>query len=208
MRQKNLFDDWWTLARHHIWDRQGPGADLTNVTFPNDSLRYLHRVLHCPDGSSACCERLKLSLCVSVCMCFIWLMGIFGRAVCPCIRSVITAIKETRGNGNDKQLAINDTSSQRCNNFPIHQSSSLHTSLSLSAIRLPAPARLTTAFLSGEELLGRTKGLIELGHNLMFISNETVVSSTNLWHRNASSRDYRHMINYNMISQLNMFSLF
>lgn len=69
-----------------------------------------------------------------------------------------------------KQRAINDTSSQWCNNFPIHPSTSVHASLSLSAIRLPAPARFTTACLSGEELLGRTKGLIEPGHHLMFIS--------------------------------------
>lgn len=67
-------------------------------------------------------------------------------------------------------------SSQRCNNFPIHQSTSAHASFSPSAIQLPAPAGLTTAFLSGEELLGRTKGLIELGHHLMFISAQMKLS--------------------------------
>lgn len=43
-------------------------------------------------------------------------------------------------------------------------------------MRLPAPARLTTASLSGEKLLGWTKGLIELGHHLMFISAQMKLS--------------------------------
>ncbi len=69
-------------------------------------------------------------------------------------------------------------SSQRCNNFPIHQSTSAHATLSLSAIPLPAPAHLTLVFLSGEESLGWTKGLIELRHHLMFISAQMKLSCT------------------------------
>lgn len=99
-QKQNLFKVCWTVAlARHIRDRQGPVAHLTNVTF------FVFLVLpamcpDCPGVGLACWGRylVCVCVCVSVCMCFIWLMGISGGAVCPCTRSVITAIKETRGN--------------------------------------------------------------------------------------------------------------
>lgn len=73
----------------------------------------------------------------------------------------------------DVQLAVNDTSSRWGNNFPIHQSSS---ALLMHLFHSPVFHFLHCCLLWGGITWTGEGGLIELDHNLMFISAEMKLS--------------------------------